>query len=70
MHRVPVSSSSILDIGYDPLARRLEVGFRAGGVYAYDAVPPEIHDAFIDATSKGRFFQRQIRDRYRYRRIG
>lgn len=70
MRRAPVSSSSIQDVGYDPDARRLEVGFRSGGVYAYDAVPPEVHDAFLTAPSKGRFFQAQVRDRYRYRRVG
>jgi hypothetical protein len=70
VRRAPVASSSIRDIGYDPVAQRLEVGFRTGGVYQYDAVPSEVHDAFIHASSKGRFFQRQIRDRYRYRRIG
>lgn len=69
MHRAPVSSSSIRDVGYDAAARRLEVGFRAGGVYEYDAVPPEVHDAFLAASSKGRFFQGRIRDRYRYRRV-
>lgn len=70
MHRTSVSSTSIRDVGYDPLARRLEVGFLSGGVYAYDAVPAEVHDAFLGASSKGQYFQREIRDRYRYRRIG
>lgn len=35
--------------------------------YDYDNVPPETYEAFRRAFSKGRFFNENIRDRFRYR---
>ncbi|MGZ8370125.1 MAG: KTSC domain-containing protein [Caulobacteraceae bacterium] len=40
-----------------------------GGLYAYFDVAPEAYDAFRKSGSKGRHFARQVRDRYRYRKL-
>jgi hypothetical protein len=65
-----VESSSITDIGYDPAHNRLRVRFRSGVEYRYDLVPASVHRAFVESGSKGRFFSREIRDRYPCRRLG
>jgi hypothetical protein len=65
-----VESQAIRAIDYDRARRRLEVTFVSGERYAYERVPAELHRAFVEADSKGRFFQVQIRGRYDYRKLG
>jgi lysyl-tRNA synthetase class 2 len=65
-----VDSAAIREIDYDTRRRRLHVTFVSQERYAYFGVPGEVHRAFLEAESKGRFFQAQIRDRYRYARLG
>ena len=63
-------STSIARTSYDPDRKVLSVWFIASGKrYDYEAVPAEAWDAFRSAFSKGRHFNRHIRDRYRYRRV-
>lgn len=64
MHREPVESSSLRDVGYDPDARVLEVGFRNGGVYRYLDVPPEEHAALLAAESRGRHLNLHVKPVY------
>lgn len=60
-------STSIRQARYDPETRTLSVWFVASGRrYDYRDVPPEAYGAFRAAFSKGRFFNRHIRDRYPY----
>jgi len=56
---------------FDYLAdrRALDVEFVSGRRYRYDDVPEEVAAAFRAAFSKGRFFNDQIRDRYRCREL-
>jgi hypothetical protein len=67
MHRVPVDSSSIDSIGYEK--NILEVGFRNGGVYQYFDVPEETLIMLLQADSKGRFFNQNVRGRYASKRL-
>ena len=63
-------SSLIGKTEYDPNNRVLSVWFVASGKrYDYEAVPPETYMAFCQAFSKGRFFNKHIRDRFPYRSI-
>jgi len=62
-------STAIRTIIYDASARRMLVIFVTGRKYLYDDVPPEVHAAFQAAPSKGRFFNAEIRDRYRYHEV-
>ena len=64
-----VDSSAIRAIEYDRGLRRLQVTFASGDRYVYRGVPGEVHRAFCEAESKGRFFQTKIRDRYPYARL-
>ncbi|HEY0568963.1 MAG TPA: KTSC domain-containing protein [Xanthobacteraceae bacterium] len=62
-------STVIRDHRYEHDARRLEVTFVSGKVYAYDEVPPSIYSAFSAAFSKGTFFNKFIKDHYPGREI-
>jgi hypothetical protein len=64
-----VHSTAIAEIDYSPEHGKLFVTFRDGDEYVYVGVPARVSDAFVRSTSKGRFFQRVIRDRYPYNRI-
>ena len=69
MRRTPANSSNIAEIGYDPDTSTLEIKFHNGGVYQYVNVPSEIHIGLMNAASKGSYFHRCIRERYRTTRI-
>lgn len=68
--RMPVESSSLASIGYDPASRTLDIEFRKGSVYRYFEVLPSVYESLMQAPSKGRFFVAEIRDRFRYARVG
>jgi hypothetical protein len=65
----PVSSSSLVAVGYDPARRELDIQFVSGRIYRYFGVPSPAHEALMRAPSKGRHFNVYIRDRYRFRRL-
>jgi len=69
VERIPVVSSNIASIGYDPESLILEVEFLNGSVYQYFDVPQQVYIDFINAESKGRFLWQYIRDVYEYTRI-
>jgi lysyl-tRNA synthetase class 2 len=64
MHRTPVSSSAIASIGYNAGSRMLEVEFTSGSVFRYFEVEQDAHEDFLEAPSKGAFFNARIRDAY------
>jgi len=64
-----VESTAIRDIDYSAEHGKLFVTFQDGDEYVYVGVPERISKAFFRAPSKGRFFQRMIRDRYPYNRV-
>ena len=59
-------SSVIRSFDYDAAAHRLDIRFVSGRLYSYLDVPEGVADAMRRATSKGGFFNRRIRDRYRF----
>jgi hypothetical protein len=61
MNRVPVSSSNLRAIGYDPNTRTLEVEFLNGGLYSYSGVPASVHPGLISAASHGSYFDANIK---------
>jgi hypothetical protein len=64
-----VDSTAITAIDYDPSRAKLLVRFVSGERYVYVGVPGEVHRSFVEADSKGRFFQAEIRDNYPYNRL-
>jgi hypothetical protein len=66
MEREPVSSSSLVSVGYDPNSETLEVEFIKSGIYQYYNVPQFLHERLMQAGSIGTFFNTEIRNCYPY----
>lgn len=66
MRHVPIDSSAIASLGYEPAERLLEVRFTSGRRYRYFEVPPGVVRRLLGAESHGRAFNALVRDRYAY----
>jgi hypothetical protein len=62
-------STVIRRFDYRPDTLELEIVFTTGRRYVYADVPEEEIRDFRAAFSKGSYFNRRIRDRYRFREI-
>lgn len=62
-------SSVIKSFDFRPRQGELEVLFTTGRRYLYFGVPQEVVDRLRSASSKGAFFNREIRPRFDYREI-
>lgn len=70
MIRIPVTSSNLASVGYEPYQQVLEIEFRNRSVYQYFNVPLHVHAGLMSAGSHGRYFDRHIKKGgYRYRRV-
>ncbi len=65
-----VNSTAITAVGYNSALGRMTVTFIGGRTYAYFDVSPSSYEAFCHADSKGRFFNKAIRDKHAYTRLG
>lgn len=63
--RVPVESQALAAVGYSKRLRALEIEFRNGAIYRYLEVLPVVYQALLDAPSKARFYDANIRHKYR-----
>jgi len=62
---VPVQSTAIKAVGYDPATQQLYITFTSSAhPYTFCAVPPAVHSALMAAPSKGGFYNAHIRGRY------
>jgi len=59
-----VQSSNIAEVGYSEETSTLYVTFKNGGMYAYFEVPKEIYNDFLQASSLGSYFFRNIKGAY------
>lgn len=62
MDRTPLDSTTLSSAGYDTATGVLELEFRHAALYRYLAVPPSLYPDLLAADSKGRFFNRFIRN--------
>lgn len=62
-------STAIRHFEYDDEARQLFVTFVTGRKYVYDDVPEDVYEAFRTASSRGGFFNTNIRSHYDFREI-
>ncbi len=70
MDRMPVSSSNLAEVGYDPQTQTLEIMFLTGAVYQYIGVPEAHHLGLLSASSKGTYLDQHIKKAgYPYARI-
>jgi hypothetical protein len=63
MTMIAVHSSAIRAIGYDGYI--LSVEFHDSGAYNHPGVPYEVYAGLMAASSKGAYYTRHIRGRYR-----
>jgi hypothetical protein len=66
---IPVSSRMMRALRYDDGARLLEIVFKNGRIYQFVSVPPEQYRNLLNAVSKGRYFQENLRGKYPYWRL-
>jgi len=65
MNLIPVSSSAIAAVGYNPQTQNLKIRFVNGyTVYDFCNVPQHIYDGLMAAGSKGGYYRRFIRGKY------
>ena len=62
---IPVNSSWISDVAYHEGLRFLEIRLNNGKEYLYPDIPKKVFEDFMQAKSKGEFFNRIIREKYR-----
>lgn len=61
MERIPIQSSNLASVGYDETTSVLEVEFINGNIYQYFDVPIHIYKGLMNATSKGRYLNENIK---------
>ena len=61
---MPVDSSVIDNIAYNPQGKILTVDFNSGTIYQYYNVPESVYEAFLAASSKGEFLNNTIKQRF------
>lgn len=61
MAMIPVRSSNIAAVGYDPATKKARVQFSSGTTYEYAEVPQTAFEALRDAPSVGVHFAREFR---------
>lgn len=69
MRVTTVESSTLATVAYDETRSLLQLEFCSRRSYRYFGVPSAVHQALLDAPSKGRYFNRAIRGRFPYRPI-
>jgi hypothetical protein len=69
MNRIPVDSSAIASVGYDAATATLEVEITTGRIYQYFDVPEATHQAFMSAESIGVFYNKVIKEQFRYAQV-
>ena len=60
--RVPVESSNLVSVGYEPDRRRLVVEFKGGRVYEYANVPGRVYEGLMRAERHGTYFYHEIKE--------
>ena len=63
-------SSTITSVEYDDEARELDITFTSGKKYRYFNVPLEIYAELLDAGSKGKFFNDNIKGAFAFAEVG
>lgn len=66
---IPVTSSNLESVGYDPVTATLRICFHSG-TYDYYEVPESVYNGLMSAASKGSYHAAHIKNSYRYVKIG
>ena len=63
---VPVESGLFSSAAYRASVRQLYLRFQDGKIYRFFDCPVMVYNEFMAATSQGRYFSEQIRNRFRF----
>ena len=69
MEWAPIDSSVFTSAAYVRSRHLLFLRFQSGDVYRYFDFPPDQYDEFLAAGSKGEYFVRNIRDKFRHEKL-
>jgi len=69
MKRTAVDSTVLVSVAYSAPRRLLEIELCSGDVYRYFDVPLRTYAELINADSKGRYFNANIRNSFRFQQI-
>jgi len=61
-----VESSNVAAFGYKAEERELHIRFNSGAEYVYFDVPANVVQAFMEADSKGRYLNENIKGVYEF----
>lgn len=64
MDMIPVRSSAMTAVGYDPQTQQLFIKFHQGHTYTFCGVPQAIHEGLMSSSSKGRYYLNHIDGKY------
>jgi hypothetical protein len=70
METVEVTSSTIREVKYDLAKEELIITFKNNAQYLYEGVPPEVFKGLISADSVGKYFDKEIKGKYNFKRLG
>ncbi|MEY2563299.1 MAG: hypothetical protein QOH88_1492 [Verrucomicrobiota bacterium] len=65
IRRTPVQSTAVASVGYSKRLHALEIEFRNGAIYRYLEVDALVYQDLMNAPSKARFYDENIRGKYR-----
>ena len=69
MKRVSVPSSTLAAVAYSCQGSLLDLEFCDGSLYRFFEVPEDCFQQFMASDSKGRYFNNNIRNRFRYQQL-
>lgn len=63
------NSSSIKEVGYSVETKVMTILFSSGNAHRYFDVPAEVYQGFWAAESKGKYFGKEIRSKYKSEKV-
>jgi lysyl-tRNA synthetase class 2 len=69
LERIDLDSTALAWVRYLPKQRVLQVGLRTGRNYDYFEVPAAIYRKLLAAESKGRYYNRHIRNDFVFQEV-
>jgi KTSC domain-containing protein len=65
---IPVSSSTLKSVAYNPISRVLKIEFSLQVVSHYYKVPITVYAGLMRAESPGKYFWTHIKNKYKFKR--
>ena len=66
---VDIKSSNINKIKYEDTTNTLSIKFNSGYVYEFIGVEKAVYQSLLKASSKGKFFHQNIKNKHEYKKI-